>query len=186
MNQWFLLQFKKNIKSNIMAGITAKLISDYFKGSWSGKVFINGEYINEIIFSWTEESDRHSVPNVNLEWKLLPESGNKTVKDNRIIAVWRSDKSSWVNMWYNESGGYNELQWTSQEKINGNTVLYGYLRERNTEGEFPTEHIAMCELLDQKNFKYTILSYRKGILEMSAKRTEPAVDEMSVLTDKHA
>jgi hypothetical protein len=30
----------------------------------------------------------------------------------------------------------------------------------------------MCELNDQNNFKYTILSYRKGILEMVAKRNE--------------
>ncbi len=157
-----------------MAGISAKLVSDYFKGSWSGKVFINGEFINEIIFNWTEESDRYSVPNVKLEWKLLSESGNKTKKDNRIIAVWRSDKSSWVIMWYNESGEYNELQWTSQEEVNGITVLFGFLRERNTEGKLPTEHIAMCELNNQSSFKYTILSYRKGILEMNAKRTGTA------------
>ena len=163
-----------------MAELTTELVRDFFNGSWSGKVFINGEFINETIFNWTEKSDRYSVPNVELEWKLLPESGNKTVKTNRIIAVWRSDKRSWVNMWYNESGGYNELQWTSQEEVNGITVLFGHLRERNTEGELPTEYIAMCELINQNSFKYTILSYRKGILEMNAKRIAKAVDRLNV------
>ncbi len=168
-----------------MAAITAKLVRDYFKGSWSGKVFINGEFTNEIIFTWTEESEQYSVPNVKLDWKIMSDKLNIEEKDNRIIAVWRSDKSSWVNMWYNESGGYNELQWTSQEKLNGNTVLYGYLREINTEGEFPTEHIAMCELLDQEKFKYTILSYRKGILEMNAKRPSTE-NEMIAFSEKQA
>jgi hypothetical protein len=169
-----------------MAELTTKLVREFFAGSWSCQVFINGELNHEIEFNCTEESGKFSVPRVKLEYWLLTNNGKKEEKSNQIIVAWRSDKHSWVNMWYNESGGYNELQWTSQEKINGNTVLYGYFRERNTEGELPTEHIAMCELLDQENFKYTILSYRKGILEMSAKRTIPAVDEMSVLTEKHA
>jgi hypothetical protein len=163
-----------------MVELTAKLIRDYFKGSWSCKVFINGEFINEIIFNCTEESDRYSVPNVKLEWKLLSESENKTKKDNQIIAVWRSDKSSWVNMWYSESGGYNELHWTSQEEVNGIPVLFGFLRERTNDSKLPTEYIAMCELSNQNSFKYTILSYRKGILEINAIRTGKAVDRMNV------
>jgi hypothetical protein len=157
-----------------MAELTTKLVSEYFAGSWSGQVFINGELNHKIEFKWTEESSRHSVPNVKLEWCMLPYSEDKEEKNNQIIVTWRGDKLSWVNMWYNESGGYSELQWTSQEVVNGITVLYGSLRERTTYGGLPTEHIAMCELNNQNNFKYTILSYRKGILEMVAKRTGTA------------
>lgn len=163
-----------------MVELTAKLIRDYFKGSWLGKVSINGDFINENIFNWTEESDQYPVPNVKLEWKLLSESGNKAKKDNQIFSVWRSDKSSWVNIWYNESGGYNELHWTSQEEVNGMTVLFGFLRERTNDSKLPTEYIAMCELNNQNSFKYTILSFRKGILEINAKRTGKAVDLLNV------
>jgi len=168
-----------------MAELTTKLVRDYFKGSWSGKVFINGEFTNEIIFTWTEESEQYSVPNVKLHWKIMSDKLNIEEKDNRIISVWRSDKHSWVNMWYNKSGGYSEQQWTSQEEVNGITVMYGSLRERATEGGLPTEHIAMCELIDQNNFKYTILSYRKGILEMIAKRTSTE-NEMISFSEKQA
>ena len=166
-----------------MTELTTKLVRDYFAGNWSGQVFINGELIHELEFNWTEESGKYSVPRVKLEWWLLSDSKNKEKKINHIIVAWRSDKRSWVNMWYNESGGYSEQQWTSQEEVNGIPVLYGSLRERATEGGLPTEHIAMCELNDQNSFKYTILSYRKGILEMVAKRTGTE-DEMIALTDK--
>jgi hypothetical protein len=155
-----------------MAELTTKLVRDYFAGSWSCQVFINGELNHELEFNWAEESDKYSVPAIKLEWRWLPGSGDKEEKNNQVIVAWRSDKRSWVNMWYNASGGYSELQWTSQEVVNGITVLYGSLRERTSDGGLPTEHIAMCELNDQNNFKYTILSYRKGILEMVAKRNE--------------
>ena len=166
-----------------MAELTSKLVRDYFKGSWSGKVFINGEFTNEIIFTWTEESEQYSVPNVKLDWKIMTDKLNIGEKVNRIISVWRSEKRSWINMWYNESGGYSEQQWTSQEEVNGVTVLYGSLCERITDGGLPTEHIAMCELKNKNNFKYTILSYRKGILEMVAKRNETP-DEMNKIAEK--
>lgn len=168
-----------------MAELTTKLVRDYFAGRWSGQVFINGELIHELEFKWTEESGKLSVPHIKLEWWMLPDTGDSKEKTNRIIVTWRSDKLSWVNMWYNESGGYSEQQWTSQEVVNGVTVLYGSLRERTTDGELPTEHIAMCELNNQNSFKYTILSYRKGIMEMVAKRTGMA-DEMYASTKKQA
>jgi len=41
----------------------------------------------------------------------------------------------------------------------------------------------MCELKNKNNFKYTILSYRKGILEMVAKRNETP-DEMNKIAEK--
>ena len=166
-----------------MAELTSKLVRDYFAGSWLGQVYINGELIHELEFKWTEESGRYSVPRINLEYWLLNESGDKEEKNNQIIVTWRSDNRSWVNIWYNESGGCSEQQWTSQEEVNGITVLYGSLRERTTEYGLPTEHIAMCELNDQNNFKYTILSYRKGILEMIAKRTCTET-EMIAFSDK--
>lgn len=154
-----------------MAELTTKLVRDYFAGSWSCQVFINGELKHELEFNWTEELSKCSVPRLKVEWWLLTDNGEKEEKSNQVVLAWRGDKRSWVNMWYNESGGYSEQQWTSQEEVNGITVLYGSLRERTTDGGLPTEHIAMCELTDQNSFKYTILSYRKGILEMVAKRT---------------
>ena len=168
-----------------MAELTEKLIREYFKGSWSGKVFINGGFTHEIAFNWTEESIQYSVPNIKLEWRLVTDGINKSDKNNRIIAIWRSDKCTWINIWNNESGGFSELRWTSQEEVNGITVLYGFLHERKTDKEIPTEHIAMCELQDKQNFKYTILSYRKGILEMVAKRTGIS-DEMNVQPEELA
>jgi hypothetical protein len=166
-----------------MAELTKKLVTDYFAGIWSCQVFINGELTYDIGFKLTEESGKFSVPSVKLEYWLLPDSGNKQEKNNQVIVAWRSDKLSWVNMWYNESGGYSEQQWTSQEEVNGITVLYGSLRERTTDGGLPTEYIAMCELTNRDNFKYTTLSYRKGILEMVAKRTG-TIHEMDTITDK--
>ena len=154
-----------------MADITSKLVSDYFAVNWTCEIFINGEHQNNLEFICEEESSKSAVPRVNLTWCLLSENHNKVAKDNQIMVVWRSDLRCWVNMWYNESGGYNELQWTSQEEVNGRTVLYGYLLERLSDGGAPTEHIAMCELNSQNSFKYTILSNRKGILKLMAKRT---------------
>lgn len=168
-----------------MAELTTKLVRDYFAGSWTCQVFINGELNHELEFKWTEESGICSVPRVKLDWWLLSDRQDNEEKCNQIVVAWRSDKRSWVNMWYNESGGYSEQQWTSQEEVNGVTVLYGSLRERTTNGGLPTEHIAMCELTDQNNFKYTILSYRKGILEMLAKRNLTP-DEMNTITEKQA
>jgi hypothetical protein len=168
-----------------MAELTTKLVRDYFAGSWSCQVFINGELDHEIEFKWTEEYSKYSVPRIKLDWWHLSDRKNKEEKNNHIIVAWRSDTRSWVNMWYNESGGYNELRWTSQEEVNGVTVLYGSLRERTSDGGLPTEHIAMCELTGKNNFKYTILSYRKGILEMVAKRTVTP-DDMNTITEKQA
>jgi len=169
-----------------MAELTTKLVREFFAGSWSCQVFINGELNHEIEFNCTEESGKFSVPRVKLEYWLLTNNGKKEEKSNQIIVAWRSDKHSWVNMWHNESSGYSEQQWTSQEQVNGITVLYGSLRERLTDDGLPTEHIAMCELLDQNSFKYTILSYRKGILEMKAKRIGTTTDEMIVHPEKQA
>lgn len=166
-----------------MAELTKKLIADYFAGNWSCQVFINGEVNHKVEFRWSEEYVKFSAPRIKSEWWLLSESGEKEGKSNPVVVAWRSDKRSWVNMWHNESGGYSEQQWTSQNEVNGITVLYGSLRERTTDGGLPTEHIAMCELKDENNFKYTILSYRKGILEMVAKRTG-TVREINVIQAK--
>lgn len=165
-----------------MAELTSKLVSDYFAGTWICKVYINGELKYDLELRFTEESGKYSVHGVKLNFWFSTVNGDKG-ENKQIIVNWRSDKLSWVNMWYNESGGYSEQQWTSQEEVNGITVLYGSLRERTAEGGLPTEHIAMCELKDENNFKYTILSYRKGILEMVAKRTG-TVREINVIQAK--
>jgi len=48
-----------------------------------------------------------------------------------------------------------------------------------------TDHIIMCEIFDQDNFKYTIQSFRKGNLEIVATRTRPA-KELNELLEKQA
>jgi len=50
----------------------------------------------------------------------------------------------------------------------GITILYGFVHECKQESDDPTEHIVMCEMYDDNNFKYTIRSFRKGLLEIDA------------------
>jgi hypothetical protein len=88
------------------------------------------------------------------------------------VAGWRGDIKRWCCMWYNEFGGYGDLQWTSQEIVNNVTVLYGSIHECKQESDDSTDHIVKCEIIDNDHFKYTIKSFRKGLLEIDAKRIE--------------
>ena len=49
----------------------------------------------------------------------------------------------------------------------------------------PTDHIVMCEILDNDNFRYTLQSFRKGILEIVARRIRTA-KELNALLEKQA
>ena len=153
-----------------MAQLTAKLFRDYFGGSWSGRITKNGEFQREIIFNWPEAFEKFSSIGPVAGRMVPPGLG---VQDNTrqvAIAGWRCDTNSWCAQWYNEFGGYGELQFTSQEAIEGVSVLYGALHECKQESDDPTDHIAMCEMYDQDNFKYSIRSFRKGLLEIVARR----------------
>lgn len=153
-----------------MAELTATLFREYFGGSWSGKITRNGEFQREIVFNWPEAFGKFSSLGTE-EGKMVP-PGRGSLDNTRQVAIagWRSDLRRWIQVWHNEFGGHGEIQWTSLEEVDGITVIYGFGHECKQECDDPTDHIVMCELLDQDNFKYTIQSFRKGLLEILFKR----------------
>jgi len=168
-----------------MAELTAQLFRDYFGGSWSGRISKNGEFQREITFNWPEAFGKFSALGTETGFIVPPQNG---VQDNTrqiVIAGWRSDSKKWFTQWYNEFGGYGELYWISQEVIDGVTVLHGSLHECKQESDDPTDHIAMCEMYDQENFKYSIRSFRKGLVEIVASRIR-TTKELNTLLEKQA
>jgi len=153
-----------------MAELTAELFRDFFGGSWSAKVTKNGEFQRELIFNWPELSGKYTSLGTETGMIVPPDTG--ILDDTRQVAIsgWRSDTKRWAQVWHNEFGGYGEVQWTSQEFVNEETVIYGFCHECKQESDAPTEHIIMCQLLNRDNFRYTLRSFRKGILEIDAKR----------------
>jgi len=168
-----------------MAELTAKLFRDFFGGSWSGKVTRNGEFQREVVFNWPELSSRQSC--LGTEPGLIVPQGAGVLDDTRQVSVsgWRQDIRRWSHVWHNEFGGYGEIQWTSQEVVNEVTILYGICHECKQECDDPTDHIVRCEIFDQNHFKYTIQSFRKGILEIDARRIRTA-KELNALLEKQA
>lgn len=154
-----------------MAELTAQIFRDVFGGSWLGKIYKDGEFQREVIFNWPELSGKFSSLGTDTGQIMPPGIG---ILDNtRQVAIsgWRSDIRRWGHVWYNEFGGYGELQWTSAEVVDKVTILYGFCHECKQECDDPTDHITMCEIYDLDNFKYTIKSFRKGLLEIVARRT---------------
>jgi hypothetical protein len=168
-----------------VAELTAKLFRNYFGGSWSGKIIRNGEFQREIVFDWPEAFERFSA--FGTEPGLTVPTGSGVLDNTRQVAIsgWRNDCRRWYSHWYNEFGGYGELQWKSQDVVEGITVLYGILHECKQEYDDPTDHIAICEMTDQDNFKYTIRSARKGVVEILAKRIRTG-KELNILMKKQA
>ena len=168
-----------------MAELTAKLFRDYFGGSWLGRVIRNGEFQREVVFNWPELCGNHS--SLGTEPGLMVPPGAGVLDDTRQVAIsgWRQDIRRWVHLWHNEFGGYGEIQWTSQEVVNNITILYGFCHECKQETDDPTDHIIRCELIDQDNFRYTLQSFRKGIVEIDARRIRTA-KELNALLEKQA
>ena len=69
--------------------------------------------------------------------------------------------------------------------MNGITIIYGSLHECKQEGDDPTDHAVMCEIMDKDRFRYTLQSFRKGILEIDATRIRTA-KELHALLEKQA
>lgn len=157
-----------------MADLTASLFRNYFGGSWLGKVSRNGEYLREIEFNWPQAFEQYTA--IGTEGGLKVPFGAGFNDNTKKISVsgWRQDVNRWCISWYNEFGGYGEMQWTSQEVINGVTSIFGFGHECKQESDSPTNHIISCEMTDQNNFKYTIQSFRKGIVEIKARRIRTA------------
>jgi len=168
-----------------MAELKAKLFRDYFGGSWCGKLSRNGEFLRNITFNWPEAFGEFSAHGT--EAGLIVPSHCGVQDDTRQITMsgWRSDVRIWCTIWHNEFGGYGELKWSSQEIVDGVTTLYGSLHECKQETDDPTDHIAMCEIYDQDNFKYTLQSLRKGILEITVRRIRTG-KELNKLLKKQA
>ena len=154
-----------------MKALTAKFFVNYFRGSWKGKVFLNGVHQGEIILRYAENNEQNT--SLALGAVIGVVHGEQIGEDNMLSGQggWRSDMHRWCELWYDKSGAYNELQWTSLQEQNGIKVLYGFVHECKAEVDEPAEYIAMCELTDTANFKFTSQSYRRGLVEIVASRT---------------
>jgi len=168
-----------------MPELTANIFRDFFGGSWSGRISRNGEFQREVVFNWPELSGRESC--IGTESGFIVPEGAGVLDDTRQVSIsgWRQDVRRWSQVWHNEFGGYGEIQWTSKDLVNDITVLYGYCHECKQESDDPTDHIIMCELSDNDNFRYTLQSFRKGILEIVARRIRTA-KELNGLLKKQA
>ena len=167
-----------------MAQLTAKLFRDFFGGSWLGRISKNGEFQREILFNWPEAFGKFSSFGTETGMMVPPDLG--VMDDTRQIAIsgWRSDTKSWCAHWYNEFGGYGELQWTSLHVVEGITVLRGTLHECKQESDDPTDHFAICEIIDHYNFKYSIQSLPKGLTEIVARRIRTGKELTDILKNQ--
>jgi hypothetical protein len=168
-----------------MAELTAKLFREYFSGSWSGRITKNGEFQREIVFNWSEAFGKFT--SLGTEAGLIVPKYGGVFDDTSQIAIagWRADSRRWGQVWHNEFGGYGEVLWTSQDVVDGITVIYGFGHECKQETDDPTDHIVKCEIFDQDNFKYTISSFRKGLIEIEARRIRTG-KELNMLMRKQA
>jgi hypothetical protein len=166
-----------------MAELSSKIFRDVFGGSWLGRISKNGEFQSEVVFNWPVLSGNFS--SLGTEPGLMVPFGGGVLDETRQVAIsgWRSDIRRWVHVWYNEFGGYGELQWTSQEVVDNVTILHGFSHECKQESDNPTDHIIMCELYDNDNFKYSINSFRKDCVEIIAKRIRTG-KELNALLEK--
>jgi len=153
-----------------MAELTATLFRDYFSGSWIGKISKNGKFQRKVTFNWNKVFGEYSAIGTE-EGCIAPAGGGAFSNTNQVsVSGWKNDIKRWCRTWHNEFGGYGELQWTSQELVDGKTVLYGFVHECKQETDSLTDHIVKCKLIDENNFKYTLSSFRKGITEVEFKR----------------
>lgn len=158
-----------------MARLKAKLFREYFGGSWLGKIFKNGHYQREIVFNWPAPFGNYSCLGT-IENQVVPSGGAFDDTKQVSVAGWNSNNNRWVINWYNEFGGYGEVQWTSQDEVNGVKTIYGFGNECKQETSDITDHILKCEIFDQDNFKYTLKSFRKGLIEINCKRTRTSAN----------
>jgi len=168
-----------------MTNLSANLFRDVFGGSWSGFITRNGELKRRVVFNWPELSGNFS--SLGTGTGMIAPPGGGILDDTRQVAIsgWRPDIRRWVHLWHNEFGGYGEIQWTSQELVNNITILYGFCHECKQETDDITDHVIMCELFDRDNFKYTLRSFRKGLLEIVATRIRTG-RELNELLEKQA
>jgi len=166
-----------------MSELKAKVFRDFFGGSWTAKITKNGEFQREVVFNWPKTLGPFSSLGTEQGWIVPLGDGGIDDTNQIVISGWRCDIRRWVQLWHNEFGGYGEIEWTSQAVTDDKTTLYGVCHECKQEGDDPTDHIVMCEIFDQNNFKYTITSFRKGVTEIVAWRIRTA-KELKALMEK--
>ena len=164
-----------------MAKLTKKLFRNYFGGSWQGRIVKNGEFQREIIFNWPIAFEKYTAIGTEEGLCAPPGNGFHDNTNKVCIAGWQKHSRTWRITWFNEFGGYGETQWTSQENVNGVTVLFGFCKECKQESDDLTHHIVLCEMTDQDNFKYRINSFKKGLVEIEASRIRTAEELKSLM-----
>ena len=167
-----------------MAVLTAELFRNYFGGSWLGRITKNGEFQREVVFNWPNAFDKFSAIGTEEGMTTPPGIGFHDDTKKVSVAGWRQDIKRWCITWHNEFGGYGEAQWTTQETVNKITSIYGFCNECKQESDDVTYHIISCEMTDQNHFKYTINSFKKGLVEIEAKRIRTAEDLKKLMVNQ--
>jgi len=167
-----------------MAELDAKLFRNYFGGSWLGSIKRNGEYSRDIVFNWPEAFGQFSAIGTEENTIALPGGGFYDDTKKVVTSGWRKDVKRWIISWYNEFGGYGEMQWTSYEVVDNIKVIYGYGHECKQESDDPVDYIILCEMTDENNFKYILQSFRKGTIEIMAKRIRTSRELHKLVKDQ--
>jgi hypothetical protein len=148
-----------------MAKLDVKFIRESLTGKWGVDVVVNGNKVTHLIMDWP---DAFGLAIGVEPGKVVPldctvQEGVKQI----AMAGWRSDVQKWYGHWYNNKGGYGELQYTYQE---GNT-LFGYIHDVPADGADPVEWAVAVEIPDHDHFIYRYFGV-KGTRELHAKRVK--------------
>jgi hypothetical protein len=146
-----------------MAKLDVKFIRKALTGKWDIDVVVDGKKVSHLIMDWPDAFGLciGVEPGKFVSEEVTVEKGVKQI----AMAGWRCDVQKWYGHWYNDKGGYGELQYTYQE---GNT-LYGYIHDVPADGADPVEWSVAVEIPDHDHFIYRYFGV-KGTKELQAKR----------------
>ena len=148
-----------------MAALDVKFIRESLAGKWDVAIKVNGKPAGNTIMDWP---DAFGLCLGVEPGKFVPAEVSVDANVRQIaMAGWRSDVGRWFGHWYNDKGGYGELQYTYME---GDT-LYGYIHEVPVEGADPIEWSVSVKVIDHDNFHYQYVGV-KGTKELVAKRVK--------------
>ena len=146
-----------------MAKLDVKFIRESLPGRWDVDVIVNDKKVANLVMDWPDAFGLMIgvEPGKMVPLEVTVQEGVKQV----AMAGWRSDVQKWYGHWYNDKGGYGELQYTYQE---GNT-LFGYIHDVPAEGADPVEWSISCEVVDHDHFIYRYIGM-KGTRTLHATR----------------